>query len=162
PPAPTTPGCARSSAPRTPAGSRPTTASWSPSAPGTPTATPSRPPAASAPPGTGSTPASIPCPPRAAAASRCATWPTWSAPPSATDTQRLRRRSTGGEVDGISRQLARYVQVIGRRHVPNVDVWLVYRLDRFGRGGDHTAFADLGFAAVRITEAHENYTRQHQ
>lgn len=83
-------------------------------------------------------------------------------PPTETDSQRLRRRATGGEVDGISRQLARYVQTIGRRHNPGLDVWLVYRLDRFGRGGDHRAFADLGFPAVRITEAHENYTRQHQ
>ncbi len=83
-------------------------------------------------------------------------------PPTETDTQRLRRRGTGGEVDGISRQLARYVQVIGRRHMPDVDVWLVYRLDRFGRGGDNRAFADLGYPAVRISEAHENYTRQHQ
>jgi hypothetical protein len=41
-------------------------------------------------------------------------------------------------------------------------VWTIYRLDRFGRGGDHRAFADLGYAAVRITEAHENFTRQHQ
>ncbi|HEY2806739.1 MAG TPA: M28 family metallopeptidase [Gemmatimonadales bacterium] len=83
-------------------------------------------------------------------------------PPTETDSQRLRRRSTGGEVDGISRQLARYVQQIGRQHLDGADVWLVYRLDRFGRGGDHRAFADLGFPAVRITEAHENYTRQHQ
>ncbi len=83
-------------------------------------------------------------------------------PPTETDSQRLRRRSTGGEVDGISRQLARYVQMLARRTMNDVDVWLVYRLDRFGRGGDHRAFADLGFPAVRITEAHENYTRQHQ
>ena len=72
------------------------------------------------------------------------------------------RRITGGDVDGISRQLARYVQMIARRHIPQVDAWLIYRLDRFGRGGDHRAFADLGFPAIRITEAHENYTRQHQ
>ena len=83
-------------------------------------------------------------------------------PPTETDSVRRARRSTGGEVDGISRQLARYVQMIGRRHLPNSDVWLVYRLDRFGRGGDHTSFANLGWPAVRITEAHENYTRQHQ
>ncbi len=84
-------------------------------------------------------------------------------PPTENDSAHLRqRRTTGGDVDGISRQLARYVQVIARRHIPSVDVWLVYRLDRYGRGGDHTAFADLGFPAVRVTEAHENYTRQHQ
>lgn len=83
-------------------------------------------------------------------------------PPTETDAERRARRSTGGEVDGISRQLARYVQMIARRHVPAVDIWPVYRLDRFGRGGDHRAFADLGFAAVRFSEGHEDYTRQHQ
>ena len=83
-------------------------------------------------------------------------------PPTETDAERSRRRSTGGEVDGISRQLARYVERIGRRYVPELDPWLIYRLDRFGRGGDHRAFADLGFPAMRITEAHEDWTRQHQ
>jgi hypothetical protein len=83
-------------------------------------------------------------------------------PPTETDSQRLARRFAGGEVDGISRQIARYIQRIGRQYVPSLDVWLIYRLDRFGRGGDHRAFADLGFPAVRITEAHENFTRQHQ
>ena len=84
-------------------------------------------------------------------------------PPTEFDSARIRtRRTTGGDVDGVSRQLARYVQMIARRHLPSVDVWLVYRLERFGRGGDHAAFANLGFPAVRLTEAHENYTRQHQ
>ncbi len=83
-------------------------------------------------------------------------------PPTESDAARQRRRLTGGEVDGVSRQLARYVQMIARRHLPALDVWLIYRLDRFGRGGDHREFADLGFPAVRITEAHEDYTRQHQ
>jgi Zn-dependent M28 family amino/carboxypeptidase len=83
-------------------------------------------------------------------------------PPTETDAERRARRATGGEVDGVSRQLARYVKAIADRHVPAVDVWLIYRLDRYGRGGDHRAFADLGYPAVRITEAHEDYTRQHQ
>lgn len=84
-------------------------------------------------------------------------------PPTEFDSAAIRRRrTTGGDVDGTSRQLARYVQMIARRHIPALDVWLIYRLDRFGRGGDHTAFANLGFPAIRITEAHENYTRQHQ
>ncbi len=83
-------------------------------------------------------------------------------PPTETEQDRLRRRSSGGEVDGVSRQLARYVHAIARRHVPAVDVWMIYRLDRFGRGGDHRPFADLGFPAVRFSEAHEDYTRQHQ
>jgi len=82
--------------------------------------------------------------------------------PTETEAERLRRRSTGGEVDGISRQLARYVQRIGRQYAPGLDVWMIYRLDRFGRGGDHTEFANVGDPAVRITEAHEDWTRQHQ
>ncbi len=83
-------------------------------------------------------------------------------PPTETEQERLRRRSTGGEVDGISRQLARYVADVGKRYVPGLDVWMIYRLDRYSRGGDHKAFADLGYPAVRITEAHEEWNRQHQ
>ena len=83
-------------------------------------------------------------------------------PPNETEQERLRRRSTGGEVDGVSRQLARYVDRIADRYVPGLDVWMIYRLDRFGRGGHHRPFADLGYAAVRIMETHENYDRQHQ
>lgn len=82
--------------------------------------------------------------------------------PTETDEQRRRRRFTGGEVDGPSRQLARYVKAVGDRYFPDLDVWLIYRLDRFGRGGDHRSFADQGFPAVRLTEGHEDYTRQHQ
>jgi hypothetical protein len=65
-------------------------------------------------------------------------------------------------VDGISRQLARYIDRIADRYVPRLDVWMIYRLDRFGRGGDHRAFADLGYPAVRFSESHEDYSRQHQ
>lgn len=83
-------------------------------------------------------------------------------PPGETDVQRRRRRSAGGEVDGISRQLARYVQMIARRHLPQLDPWVIYRLDRFNRGGDHSALSDSGYAAIRITEPYEDYTRQHQ
>jgi len=83
-------------------------------------------------------------------------------PPTETDRQRSARRFTGGEVDGISRQLARYVDVIADRYLPTLDVMMIYRLDRFGRGGHHRPFADLGFPAVRIMETNENYTRQHQ
>ncbi len=83
-------------------------------------------------------------------------------PPTETEQERTRRRFTGGEVDGISRQLARYVKSIADRCVPGLDVWLIYRLDRFGRGGHHKSFADLGYPAVRFMEAHENYDRQHQ
>ncbi len=83
-------------------------------------------------------------------------------PPTETDQERTRRRFTGGEVDGSSRQLARYVQAVARQYVPDLDVWLIYRLDRYGRGGHHKPFADLGYPAVRFMEAHENYDRQHQ
>lgn len=71
-------------------------------------------------------------------------------------------RVYGGEVDGPSRQLARYIARVADQYVPNVRPMLVYRLDRFGRGGHHRPFNDAGFAGVRIMEAHENYTRQHQ
>jgi hypothetical protein len=71
-------------------------------------------------------------------------------------------RQLGLENDGISRQLARYVKEIGERYVDNLQVVMVYRNDRFLRGGDHTPYVENGFAAVRITEMNENYTRQHQ
>lgn len=83
-------------------------------------------------------------------------------PPTETDGERQMRRVIGGEVDGISRQLARYVHRIATEVRPTMRPKLVYRLDRFGRGGDHRAFNDLGYAAIRITEAYENYNRQHQ
>ena len=83
-------------------------------------------------------------------------------PPTETDEERRRRRFSGGEVDGVSRQLARYVDAVAERYFPSLDVMLIYRLDRFGRGGHHRPFADLGFPAVRVMETHENYTRQHQ
>ena len=71
-------------------------------------------------------------------------------------------RNLGLENDGKSRQLARYVKEIGERYVDNIEVVLIYRNDRFLRGGDHTPFVQRGFAAVRITEMNENYTHQHQ
>lgn len=72
------------------------------------------------------------------------------------------RRFYGGEVDGPSRQLARYIDRIADLYVRNLDAMLIYRLDRFGRGGHHRPFNDAGFPAVRIMEAHEHYHRQHQ
>ena len=72
------------------------------------------------------------------------------------------RRFYGGEVDGISRQLARYVHRMTRTYMPEMNPMLIYRLDRFGRGGHHRPFCDMGFAGIRIMEAHENYNRQHQ
>ncbi|MBC7889958.1 MAG: M20/M25/M40 family metallo-hydrolase [Ferruginibacter sp.] len=71
-------------------------------------------------------------------------------------------RSLGLENDSKSRQLARYVKETGERYVDNLQVVLIYRNDRFLRGGDHTPYVQRGFAAVRITEMNENYTRQHQ
>ncbi len=73
-----------------------------------------------------------------------------------------RRRTTGGEVDSPSRNLARYVDRIADEYVPNLDMMMVYRLDRFGRGGHHRPFNDAGFPGVRIMEANEDYRRQHQ
>jgi len=72
------------------------------------------------------------------------------------------RRFTGGEVDSPSRNLARYVDRMADLYVPNLNVMMIYRLDRFGRGGHHKPFNDMGFPAVRIMETNENYNRQHQ
>ncbi|MEM6844538.1 MAG: M28 family metallopeptidase [Bacteroidota bacterium] len=83
-------------------------------------------------------------------------------PPTETEEQRRLRRFTGGEVDGISRQLARYVHQMTTTYMPEMNPMMIYRLDRFGRGGHHRPFSDLGFAGIRIMEAHENYNRQHQ
>lgn len=83
-------------------------------------------------------------------------------PVTETEQQRRGRRFFGGEVDGISRQLARYVEQMTRRYMPSMKPMMIYRLDRFGRGGHHRPFNDAGFAGIRIMEAHENYTRQHQ
>ncbi|CAA9348302.1 MAG: Leucine aminopeptidase-related protein, partial [uncultured Gemmatimonadaceae bacterium] len=68
----------------------------------------------------------------------------------------------GGELDTPSRQLARYIDRVADTYFPNLDVEIIYRLDRYGRGGHHTPFFDEGSAAVRLMEAHEDYTRQHQ
>ncbi len=75
---------------------------------------------------------------------------------------RRRRRFFGGEIDGVSRQLARYVHRMTSAYMPEMKPMLVYRLDRFGRGGHHRPFNDEGFAGIRIMETHENYNRQHQ
>ncbi|MGB5360138.1 MAG: M28 family metallopeptidase, partial [Eudoraea sp.] len=83
-------------------------------------------------------------------------------PPTETEQQRKARRFYGGEVDGISRQLARYVYKTTKMYMPEMNPILIYRLDRFGRGGHHRPFNDAGFAGIRIMEAHENYTQQHQ
>ncbi len=78
------------------------------------------------------------------------------------DKQAKSIRQLGLENDGKSRQLARYVKEIGERYVDNMEVVMIYRNDRFLRGGDHTPFVENGFAAVRFTEMNENYEHQHQ
>jgi len=72
------------------------------------------------------------------------------------------RRFTGGEVDSPSRNLARFIDRTADQYVPNLDVMMVYRLDRFGRGGHHRPFNEAGMPGVRIMETHEDYNRQHQ
>ena len=72
------------------------------------------------------------------------------------------RTSTGSENDGRARQFARYMKEVGERYVDQLDVKLIYRRDRYLRGGDHTPFSQQGFPGIRITEMNENFDRQHQ
>ncbi len=78
------------------------------------------------------------------------------------DKKAMQIRQLGMENDGGSRQLARYVKETGERYVDNLKVVMVYRPDRFLRGGDHIPYIENGFAAVRITEMNENFNHQHQ
>jgi Zn-dependent M28 family amino/carboxypeptidase len=72
------------------------------------------------------------------------------------------RRGVGGENDSTSRQLARFIKEVGARYVPQMRVMMVYRRDRYLRGGDHIPFLERGYAAVRFTEPNEEYKHQHQ
>jgi len=72
------------------------------------------------------------------------------------------RQSVGGENDSPSRQLARYIKDIAERYLNNFEVTLVFRRDRYGRGGDHIPFLQAGYPAVRFTEPNEDFNRQHQ
>ncbi len=72
------------------------------------------------------------------------------------------RRYHGGEVDSPSRSIARYMDTLADRYLHGFHVRMVYRTDRYGRGGDQTEFLAQGFPAVRVTESHEDYTHQHQ
>lgn len=83
-------------------------------------------------------------------------------PSDETPQQANTRRSVGGENDSASRQLARYIKEQSDKYLKNFTPWLIYRRDRYGRGGDHIPFLERGFTAVRITEPNEDYTRQHQ
>jgi hypothetical protein len=72
------------------------------------------------------------------------------------------RRGVGGENDSSSRQLARFIREVAQTYVPSMKVTMVYRRDRYLRGGDHIPFVERGYAAVRFTETNENYIHQHQ
>lgn len=79
-----------------------------------------------------------------------------------TEEEARTRRFTGGEVDSPSRNLARYVKAQADQYMTNLNVMMIYRLDRFGRGGHHRPFNMVGIPGVRIMETHEHYDRQHQ
>ncbi|RZL49456.1 MAG: M20/M25/M40 family metallo-hydrolase [Pedobacter sp.] len=79
-----------------------------------------------------------------------------------TPAQAASRQSAGTENDGKARQAARYIKEVAERYVDQLEVKLIYRRDRYLRGGDHTPFSQQGFAAVRITEMNEDFNRQHQ
>ncbi|MHB8284306.1 MAG: M20/M25/M40 family metallo-hydrolase [Caulobacteraceae bacterium] len=72
------------------------------------------------------------------------------------------RHHTGGELDSPSRNVARFIAELAPRYLSGFQAQLVYRTDRYGRGGDQDRFVEAGYPAVRLTEAAENYTRQHQ
>jgi Zn-dependent M28 family amino/carboxypeptidase len=83
-------------------------------------------------------------------------------PSNETEAQANTRRSVGGENDSEHRQLARYIKEQADRYLKDFGVMMIYRRDRYGRGGDHIPFVERGITAVRITESHEDYTHQHQ
>jgi len=83
-------------------------------------------------------------------------------PTTETEAEARIRQSNGGENDGPSRQLARYIKEAAERYLNNFEATLVFRRDRYGRGGDHNAFLQRGYPAVRFTEPNEDFTRQHQ
>ena len=85
-----------------------------------------------------------------------------ASPSTETEAQARTRRSVGGENDGPSRQLARYIKEVAELYLTDFEVTLVFRRDRYGRGGDHIPFNERGYAAVRFTEPNEDFDRQHQ
>lgn len=72
------------------------------------------------------------------------------------------RNYFGGEVDSPSRNLARYMASLADHYLRDFRVHMIYRTDRYGRGGDQVPFLEAGYPAVRVTESHEDYTHQHQ
>lgn len=83
-------------------------------------------------------------------------------PSNETEDEARTRRSVGGENDSASRQLARFIKETGARYMPGFNVMMVYRRDRYLRGGDHIPFLERGYPAVRFTEPNEDYHHQHQ
>jgi len=83
-------------------------------------------------------------------------------PSNETPAEATTRRSVGGENDSAARQLARFIRETAAAYVPAMKVMMVYRRDRYGRGGDHIPFLERGYPAVRFTEPNENYQHQHQ
>ena len=83
-------------------------------------------------------------------------------PSNETPEQANTRRGVGGENDSPSRQLARFITETASRHVKGMKVMMVYRRDRYLRGGDHRPFLERGYTAVRFTEPNEDYRHQHQ
>jgi hypothetical protein len=83
-------------------------------------------------------------------------------PAAASEAEIRRIRALGGENDSTSRELARFVAEVGRTYDAGVKPLLIFRLDRYLRGGDHYSFNQQGFAAVRLTEYREDYNHQHQ
>ena len=83
-------------------------------------------------------------------------------PSNETQAEATTRRSVGGENDSASRQLARFIKEMSDANVPQLKVMLVYRRDRYGRGGDHIPFLERGYPAVRFTEVNEEFRHQHQ
>lgn len=83
-------------------------------------------------------------------------------PSNETEQEAATRRSVGGENDSASRQLARFIKETADLYSPKFRVMMIYRRDRYGRGGDHIPFVERGFAGVRFTEPNEDYDHQHQ
>jgi len=83
--------------------------------------------------------------------------------PIASDDKQVKQiRNLGGESDSTSRELARYISEVGGVYDVGLKPLLIFRVDRYLRGGDHYSFNEQGFAAVRLTEYREDFTRQHQ
>jgi hypothetical protein len=83
-------------------------------------------------------------------------------PSNETPAEATTRRSVGGENDSSSRQLARFIKETAEAYVAGIKVWMIYRRDRYGRGGDHIPFLERGYPAVRFTEVNEDFRHQHQ